>query len=776
MVAKKHKQHQQVLNSPAVLRPRLERARSEGRSQQALELSRQLYKYEPTAANLALLRQAYLERARQLRGQGQTRDAATTVEAALRLENPPPEWLELAAAELAHCGATAQALALLARIPESPGASRVRGHVVDAVLGNPGREGLAALPEAVRADLKAILQAFQLTEKGDDEGARAALQPIGLRSPVLEWRLLLRGLQAYYHNDDARAVENWQRLDPERLPARLAAPFRARIDRSFQAAQPPGLQATLQRQWDALQGEPLGQRLRGLRSALANQHSLAQAFRQLESLLPQLRQDAPALVPRLASCLYWATLDTGPDDLLRYQRVFGPPRDDPSFHRLRALAYERAGELQQAQHSWEQFEKEIAARPEVWPGEQGTRARALVWLRMGHNAVRAGRQDDNPLAVPWIDFPTSHRLKPGADHCLRRSRELAPDLLEAYEALLDYHLEEDHPAKAEQAARELLKRFADHARALEELSDLRKERGDTAEALRLMQQALHANPLDRGLRQRVAFAHGEQARSLILAGQFDEARRELQSAAAFDVEVGGWLHGLQAALEFKAKNPAAAEEALARAAQVCRPAVVLAYVMLVEASRLKLPPAVKKRFDQDFKSGLEGPTDARAATGLLRYVRALQEDGVTYHGQKTHTKKILDYAQRTAQGEPAEEALGQVAGLLIDLEAYRPALSLARAGQEKFPTNPYFLYLEALARVRDDNRSFQPWRIDTLLTEAERQVRARPGDPALAGLLDQIQACRQELAEQDPLGATFRRAFEMGGADDDFEDDSFYDE
>ena len=35
--------------------------------------------------------------------------------------------------------------------------------------------------------------------------------------------VLLRGLLAYYQEDDVRALENWQRLHPERLPFRLAA-------------------------------------------------------------------------------------------------------------------------------------------------------------------------------------------------------------------------------------------------------------------------------------------------------------------------------------------------------------------------------------------------------------------------------------------------------------------------------------------------------------------------------------------------------------------------
>src|SRR5919197_1569437 len=93
----------------------------------------------------------------------------------------------------------------------------------------------------------AVLTAFQEYEAGHDEAARGALQQVGLGSPFLEWKVLLRGLLAYSAGDDARAVENWQRLAPDRLPARLAAPLRAALDPAFLHGQPPDAQTRLRR-------------------------------------------------------------------------------------------------------------------------------------------------------------------------------------------------------------------------------------------------------------------------------------------------------------------------------------------------------------------------------------------------------------------------------------------------------------------------------------------------------------------------------------------------
>ena len=93
--------------------------------------------------------------------------------------------------------------------------------------------GRAQLPAAYHADFDRILQAFREVEAGQDEPAKTTLQGISLRSPFLEWKLLLRGLLAYYQNDDAKALENFQRLAPERVPARLAASFRQALDPNY---------------------------------------------------------------------------------------------------------------------------------------------------------------------------------------------------------------------------------------------------------------------------------------------------------------------------------------------------------------------------------------------------------------------------------------------------------------------------------------------------------------------------------------------------------------
>ena len=103
MPKKKHHKTAPPVSS-AALRGRAERAMQEGRFQQGLELAKQLHKSEPTPAHQDLVRRAYLGRARQLRNQGHTRDAAAVLRAALAFDHAAPAWLGQVAAELAQVG------------------------------------------------------------------------------------------------------------------------------------------------------------------------------------------------------------------------------------------------------------------------------------------------------------------------------------------------------------------------------------------------------------------------------------------------------------------------------------------------------------------------------------------------------------------------------------------------------------------------------------------------------------------------------------------------
>jgi tetratricopeptide (TPR) repeat protein len=753
---------------------------NEGRFQTALELARTMAKQEPSPGHQELLRKATLGRARQLRTQGYTRDACTVLDNALRLSDSPA-WLEQVAEEYAACGEVRKALELLDRVPDAAARPRVLAQVADAAV-RQGPAGRNLLPEALRSQFDLLLQAFAQAEAGQDEAARASLQGIGLQSPFLEWKLLLRGLLAYYRGDDARVLENWQRLDAGRLPGRLAAPLRFTLDATFRAAQPPATQSALQHQADRLQGSGLVQPLRAVQTALANERQLPQAFRLAEGLLPALRREAPALVPRLASCFYWAIISHGmPEDMGRYKRVFGAPADDPHLARLEALALEQRGAMAEAHRFWQEFEKSAAANPAAWPGEQANRVRALVWCHMGHNADSVPDLKDLDDLPPFLrDHPNRPRpLKPDAEECYRRSIELAPDALEPYEAVFEHFREKNKPGKAIEAGRRLLARFPDHVKTLEAVADLLMEKQRYDEALRLFERALKANPLERRLRAKLGTAHTYHARTFAEAGRFDQARGEYQAALALkeNRDDSGVLCKW-AACEFKAGAAERAEELLGQAHAEADSRLAVAYSMLIETIRLKLPRPLKSRFDAEFKEALAEPPTAAAAAAIAETAAAHRLAGVTYVGQKTHEKKVLAYLDKARKADFTEVQLGQVCTALKALKSPRLMRSYIHLGQKRFPQSPFFFLAEAEDNLEGGPRRVNFWQTEGLLTKARELTTALPRDDRQKAFLDRIQQYEQELRALNPFAAMLGG---MGGppmlddlfgtGDDEFDDE-----
>ncbi|MBI1833087.1 MAG: hypothetical protein HYR84_16730, partial [Planctomycetes bacterium] len=261
---------------------RIAKARKEGRTQQALELARQLVKFEPTEEHRELLRRVTLERGEQLQANGMWRDAATVFQNAVALGGSP-EFIGGAAQKLAACGGIAQAFAAIQHVGDPALRQRVAQHAVDAAVAQ-GAPGKNALPAEYHAGFDLIVQAFGHYEAGRDQEARDLLQGIGLQSPFLEWKVLLRGLMAHQGNDDARALENWTRLDPARLPSRLCAALRAGIDSAFLAAQPPEVQESLRAKVMQQQGLGVAPLLCDLKDLLTRD-DLGAAFRSAATIV-----------------------------------------------------------------------------------------------------------------------------------------------------------------------------------------------------------------------------------------------------------------------------------------------------------------------------------------------------------------------------------------------------------------------------------------------------------------------------------------------------------
>jgi tetratricopeptide (TPR) repeat protein len=742
-----------VARAPATapLARRAEAALRDGRPTDALEVARQHARERPGPEADALLRRCYLAAAESLVARNTFREAHPVLAEAERVVVDDPEWWERLATLRADLGDHGRALQLLDKVPDSGARPRVLGHVADrAVREGPGGNDL--LPPDLRPGFELVRQAFAHYEAGRDEAAREALTAVGLSSPFLEWKLLLRGLIAWSANDTRRALENWSRLSPDRLPARLAAPFRLTADKAFAATLPADRAQIVARQADQLAGG-LNESLRRLRKQLANEDTIPAALETARVLVPELKRMAPDLVPRLANVVYWALISGGqPEDLPRYNRVFGPPADDPQFYRLQALVMEQMRRLDMAHGMWGKYEEWIAKTPARWPGPQRARARALVLERMGRIA-RDWLNDDRAEEVDGFEeifafFDRDRRkkpaarkpLKPSADECFRRAGELAPDWpAPALELLREYSAK---PDKAVAAIEDLLRRFPDNLPILESAAGLYERLGDTAKAHDYLKRALAANPLDRELRQQAAGLALNAARRHAEAGEFDAARAGLREAA----DLGGpalaaAVHALGTAAELKAGDAAAATRHREALTSQSDSRLAAAYRLMVEGSRLKLKKKDLGPHQATFTDGLSGAATVGELAALLDALDQYRREPAPYRGLKTHEKKILDRIAVAARADQPEDELVRLGLVLHRFRLWKPLRELAEAGMARFPGNAHFVFFAAEAAVSRQRSEYVGGRAGALYLRVKRLLDAAADDRyrRLQELLDERQ-------------------------------------
>src|SRR5207247_2459016 len=130
-------------------------------------------------------------------------------------------------------------------------------------------------------------------------------------SPAYDWKLLIQGLTAFYANVPT-ALEFWQQLTPERVPAAVAAPLRAQLDPAFVASQPPQRQGELLAFGQRFHAEPWLMRLEDTRNLLA-QEALPTALRRGGEAARGIPPESHDLHQRLARTLYWAVAQHGND-------------------------------------------------------------------------------------------------------------------------------------------------------------------------------------------------------------------------------------------------------------------------------------------------------------------------------------------------------------------------------------------------------------------------------------------------------------------------------
>jgi hypothetical protein len=679
----------------------------------ALDVARNTARDYPWEESRILLRETYLSVIDfQIQRQGGTKDARTILAQAESIVFDEPSWWESLAIRRAQLGELSKAYELLEKVPGSPLKAKLPGLIADRAMTEPAANAFLLLQAEHHPAYQAVRKAFEMYEKGQDDAAREALNGVGISSPFLEWKLLLRGFLAWSAGDDAKAQENWARLTDDRLPAKMAAPFRFATDKGFAARQTPADATNLSKKSASILtvSEPLER----IRVTLATDFiDIKEAIFAAGRLVDDWKKSFPHLLPKLADALYWAVAlaSEDPGDMDRYKKVFGPPPEDPNFDRLQAIVMEQCRDQAKAQSYWKKYIEWMRKTPDKWPEAQAKLAQVLIFERMAIQSKDDESDDDDfdddddlydefgpfgadPFQKMKKKFVSRGELNPV--QCLRKSIELDPDRVWPWKKLLDELLENAAYEAARPVAETLRTKFAHDLGALTLAGRFFDAVEEPVESIDCVRKALAINPLDRTLRTVYGNSLLENIRGTLAEGGDAAVIRE-SLAEAMKYTEGRQIPivlALSAMLELKAKNEAGFEESLQKLTALPDLHGCEAYLLHVEGTRLKVGKPRLKPYSDTFKEILDDPAYSPRALAFFSLLMEYKTGAKPYHGFKSHEKKVLDRIVLWTK-TLSEENGQKIAYLMHGRKLWKPLVEVAVKMRRRFPTNAHFFFLEA---------------------------------------------------------------------------------
>lgn len=660
---------------------------------QALKDARTAWRQHPAPELRPVLEEAYIQRVKQLVRFGLMAEARSTFEELLGLGITEPKVWEEASAVAIPLGLLGQLMRHQAPAG-APVDARVLADLASAAVMHPGNAVQGG--PAMAKDAAAVRRALDQVAAGDGEAALAGLSYIPRNSPFADWRLFVRGLAAYYRQDEHEAQASWGRLDPARLPAKIARILQAlrewlSSDSLALETLGPAYSALLEVEKVAF-GEPMLSRLGQLHAQAAEQ-DWEGAFRTLRGLPRTVgAQNLPALLPAAQALLASAWSQGGRRLMERITEWLPGPPDDPHWHRAWALFCEKEskGDLRMAARHWIDYIRDIDEGA-CLPGDRRL-AKALVWHRAATNYLQylddlEGEDDDDEYDF----FPRREDARSGsspsaemredlqaaAAAALKKSIELAPELIEPYRDLAEIHHRRGQPGEAVAVYERLLQCHPDSLDDLVALAELLVGQGRPIEAAIHARKACQLKPLDPELTQLLWRCLVESARCYGVQRKWDRSRAMLAEAAGLHLapEEAGALPAFQAVLAFKAGDLAEARSLVWRALeQSPHPAYGL-LALAVQAKRWELPTHVASELESQWESQLRKRFNSKAAGAMARLLsRARQWEGGPW-AVSQYLRRAIAYIARGTKSKWDRSDLFAVCDLLASqigwLEAHR---------------------------------------------------------------------------------------------------------
>ena len=644
----------------------LERLIAKQKYKDAVKQAKLIHKAEATPQSHRQLERAYFLRAQQLLRAGMPGSAVEVSRHLLDFGVTDAKLVEDFSPLLVKLGLAQDAFRIQGRLESPQSQSRLVLLVADQAVLHPERSQPSS-PE-VGQEATLVRQALEALYAGDEATALGLVRDIARSSPVSEWKLLVRGLAAFYRGDHGETQANWNRLDPERAPQRIAR----QLQKLHQGQSEKDAGGTDFAELEGLvYGERILPRLREL-SDLVAKNRWVDVLRRITSLRLSLRAVDPRLAEKLTSSLLAPLLDhatslnyTSGTRLLReFTQVAEPLAIDPGWNRLWALTWERPLDgTSVAIKYWTKYIADLESCTAL-KAEERPLAQALVWKHLAqlYLAELQDRSEEDEDLDFDDDFDLEDEGKNALDldedqlvqqatTCIERSLRLAPGHRPTYDLLVEVCRMSDEPERLTEAKQRILKVFPDDVETLVETALELHHRDEPEPALEALSKARRLKPLDESLVGIEIMIRTSLARCLALQKRWDEGRAQfaaIEQLRPDELRSYSYL-AKKAIFESKAGQGDLADRYEREAAALLPEPAPLWLSLHVESIRYSLTKATQKHYAELWKKELRKKCRSETAGAMASFLTAFLALESDYAGRDHDATEVLKYLHRTTR-------------------------------------------------------------------------------------------------------------------------------
>lgn len=567
-------------------------------------------------------------------------------------------------------------------------------------------------------EIVAIRAAFAAYEAGHDDEAKNHLNQVGLASPLMEWKLLIRGLMAWTAKDDAKAMDNWSRLNSTGYPFSLIEPLYLQIQHLRQLD-------------DQFFTTTAFQKFRVLRGGIfddlaryAQQGRMQRAdvdLKKAEAIANHLKRLSPTLYEQFCRYIYWLTIPIPMPDLPATKTIFFTPVEDAKLLRYRAL---RATKQLDAKAStlWIEYNKWLHENQAIVPANLYQQIRIAI-----HQEVIRINQEimlDEHISLSHLFFATRMASNPFEEaaavilHQAQLILELDP---KQYSALLTiFNVYEQLIAEESVVTRknQYIARQLSILEAIEKdhfhIAECRdfvlkyyQKNGNQERLIELLPQAIQADPFNtslvkeytRYLFQQIVrcISTGDLPQTTALLAAYDRQTVQFNIPEELQVQISA----IRAAIDYKQSNLTSYEQRLA-ALLANKERLTGIFFLFVNITLLKV---VKKRRDlilTQFTTELAECQRASQFQSLIPTIILCQLTGIKFTNSTKIYSHVFDRFVSTLLNEPERQAVVKAMLLLHELKCYPQLLRVSQELVSRNRNNPFdlLMYAEGLQHSR----------------------------------------------------------------------------